>query len=470
MDKNKEFIKNTFILFIGKFSTQIVSFLLLPLFTFKFSTSDYGYIDLVQTYISLFAPVLLLQLDSAIFRYLIEARDEKSEKIKLVSASAIFIMIILIGIILIGTFLNVFVKIKYFSLIIVNICVLIINMYIMSIARGNGNNKNYSISSCISSIINLLLNLLLILIFRFDVRAILISSIISNTISTVYLIIKEDVIHEIKVKKFNIAVLKNLLKYSIPMIPNVLSWWIIGLSDRTIIVKMLSIGANGLYSVSCKFSNLLNSIFSIFNMSWQETASIHIDDKDADKFFSNIINEIFILFIILCCLIVGILPLVYNLIIGKEYMDAYIYIPILIVGNLFNVLVGLFGGIYVAKKMTNKVAITTIYSALINIIFNILFIKKFKLYAACLSTVMAYLIMSIYRYYDIRKYIKIKLEFKAITKYFLEFFILLIPYYYNKSILSLLVLLLICLMYIRRNSNIINLILDKVRKKIMEVK
>ena len=83
---------------------------------------------------------------------------------------------------------------------------------------------------------------------------------------------------------------------------------------------------------------------------------------------------------------------------------------------------------------------------------------------------MAYLIMSIYRYYDIRKYIKIKLEFKAITKYFLEFFILLIPYYYNKSILALLVLLLICLMYIRRNSNIINLILDKVRKKIMEVK
>ena len=107
-------------------------------------------------------------------------------------------------------------------------------------------------------------------------------------------------------------------------------------------------------------------------MSWQETASIHIKDKDADEFFSKIINNIFILFIVLSCGIVGLLPLVYNYIIGKDYINAYNYIPILLIGNLFNVLVGLFGGIYVAKKMTNKVAVTTIYSAIINIILNIL--------------------------------------------------------------------------------------------------
>ena len=465
MDKSNKFIKNTFILFIGKFSTQIVSFLLLPLFTFKFSVSDYGYIDLVQTYISLFAPVLLLQLDSAIFRFLIDVRDSKDEKSILISSSAIFIFMILIFITLLGIIVNTFLNIKYITLIILNVCVLILNMYVMSVARGEGNNKDYSFSSCISSIMNFVINLVLILVFKYDVSSILIASIVSNAVSIIYLSIKEKIYRKIKFKYFKIATLKKLLKYSLPMIPNVLSWWIIGLSDRTIIVKMLSTGANGLYSVSCKFSNLLNNIFSIFSMSWQETASIHIKDKDAGEFFSKIINNVFILFIVLSCGIVGLLPLVYNFMIGESYISAYNYIPILIIGNLFNVLVGLFGGIYVAKKMTNKVAVTTIYSAIINIALNILFIKKIGLYAACLSTVMAYLAMSIYRYFDIRKYIKIRLYFKEISIYFFAFLLLLIPYFLKIKILSIVILLIICLLYLRYNKDMIISIIKKMKKK-----
>ena len=468
MDKNKGFVKNTLILFIGKFSTQIVSFLLLPLFTFKFSATDYGYIDLIQTYVSLFAPVLLLQLDSAIFRFLIDARKEEKEKIKLISTSSIFVVSILFFIILIGIILNTIIIIKFFKLIILNICVLILNLYIMSIARGNGNNKSYSISSCISSFVNLLLNLLLILVFCYDVRAILISSIISNIVSILYLVIKENILSEIKLKYYDKSLCKKLLKYSIPMIPNVLSWWLVGLSDRTIIVKMLSMEANGIYSVSCKFSNLLNSVFSIFNMSWQETASIHINDKDVECFFSYIINNILILFIILSCCIIGILPIIYTSIIGKEYIEAYNYVPILIIGNLFNVLVGLFGGVYVAKKMTNKVAITTIYSAIINILFNVLLIKKIGLLAACLSTVMAYFIMSIYRYFDIKKYIEIKLRFKEIFKYVCCFLSLLIPYYTSKGIISLLLTIVICIKYIIKYRMIIILIFNNKKIRIRQ--
>ena len=118
MDKNNKFIKNTFVLFVGKFSTQIVSFLLLPLFTFKYTASDYGYIDLIQTYISLFAPVLLLQLDSATFRFLIDVRDNRNEKNILISSSTIFIFMILIFITLLGIIVNIFLNIKYIKLII----------------------------------------------------------------------------------------------------------------------------------------------------------------------------------------------------------------------------------------------------------------------------------------------------------------------------------------------------------------
>ena len=77
MSRSKEFTKNTLLLFIGKFTTQFISFFLLPLYTRYLITYDYGYVDLIQTYISLFVPVLILRIDSAIFRFLIEKRNDK---------------------------------------------------------------------------------------------------------------------------------------------------------------------------------------------------------------------------------------------------------------------------------------------------------------------------------------------------------------------------------------------------------
>lgn len=465
MNKNKEFIKNTIILFIGKFSTQIIAFLLLPIYTFKLNTEDYGYIDLLQTYISLFAPVCLLQLDAAIFRFLIDARENDDKKKKIISTS-FFCIILIVGIIsLISLFLYQYVEIKYFHLIILNIFSLIVNMFMMSISRGNGNNVRYSIASCINAITNLISNFIFIYIYKFGASSILISSFVSNIISAIYIVILEKIYKYISTKNINLLIFKEMLKYSIPMIPNVLSWWIVGLSDRTIIVGFLSVASNAIYSVACKFSNILNSVFSIFSMSWQETASIHINDVDSEKFFSDIINFVFEFFLLLSFCIIGIMPLFFNFAIGEKYIEAYNYIPILILGNVCNVLVGLFGGIYVAKKMTKRVASTTIYSALINIIINVLLIKQIGLYAACISTFCAYFIMSIYRYIDIKKYVKVKIDLMLVCKYMIFIIVLLLMYYYKMKYLSLFITVLMIIYYMIDNRKYIFYLYNKLKNR-----
>ena len=81
--RNKEYYKNTVILFIGKFVTQFMSIILLPLFTRYLLTEDYGYVDLIQTYLSLFVPILTLRMDSAVFRFLIDARKDEEKKAKI---------------------------------------------------------------------------------------------------------------------------------------------------------------------------------------------------------------------------------------------------------------------------------------------------------------------------------------------------------------------------------------------------
>ena len=85
MNRGRELAKNTMIISIGKIGTQFVSFLLLPLYTAKLTTEEYGTVDLLNTYISLLIPIIVFQIEQAIFRYLIDAREKEYEKEKLIT-------------------------------------------------------------------------------------------------------------------------------------------------------------------------------------------------------------------------------------------------------------------------------------------------------------------------------------------------------------------------------------------------
>ena len=120
MNRKNEFIKNNAILFIGKIATQFITFFLLPLYTNKLATKDYGTIDLIQTYISLLVPVLTLRLDSVVFRFLIDKRDNKDEIQEVVSNTS-FLLILGISIaIIISITATIFLDIVYYPYIVTN--------------------------------------------------------------------------------------------------------------------------------------------------------------------------------------------------------------------------------------------------------------------------------------------------------------------------------------------------------------
>ena len=203
-------------------------------------------------------------------------------------------------------------------------------------------------------------------------------------------------------------------------------------------------------------------------MSWQESASLHINDKDKDEFFTNMINSIYKLFVSVSLLIILVVGLFFNILIGRNYVLSYKYIPILILANSFNVLIGLFGGIYIAKKLTKKMTSTTIISAVINLIVDLLLIKNIGLYAACLSTLIAFMAMAIYRYVDVQKYVKVKIKLSTILSTILAFSVTFVAYYSSNYIfMSLMLILIIIFSFISNKELIIgglNSILGKLIK------
>lgn len=469
MNSKKEYIVNTITLLIGKFSTQFVSFLLIPLYTRFLIASDYGFIDLIQTYITLFVPIFTLKLDSATFRFLIDCRKDGKEKERNeIVTNVLAVIFFLTILVLFGMFLlRRIIKINYYGIVCCNIFVLMISNILLQFLRGLGKNKSYSISTILMSLATLISNFVLIIVFKFNASSILISSTIANVIGIIYISTVLRLHQFVDAKLINKKKIKDLLFYSLPMIPNQLSWWIVNISDRTIITHFINTAANAVYTVSCKFSNIVNTIFAIFSTSWQETASLHINDKNSEEFLSDMMNSIFILFASFSIIMMAMIPFVFEIMVGENYRSGFNYIPILLLGNIFNILVSLLGGVYIALKMVKQVANTTIISAILNILINLLLIKKFGLYAASASTLLAYLIMAIYRYIDIKKYLKIKLNFKKILAFFIAFFISSGLYFANNLYANILNLLFVTAFCIILNKSFLITAFYKIENKFL---
>jgi len=458
MSKKKSLLKNTIIIFIGKVFTQFITFLLLPLYTAYLSNSDYGIVDLINTYISLFVPIITIQLEMATFRYLVDARKD-SEKQTLILSNVISIILKLTFIFsILAIIIFQFIQIRYWYLILMNIIVTIFSNLFLQISRGFGKTNYYTISSCIIGITTVILNVIGIVILKTGVPGILVSMIISHLLSIVYLYIKLNLRKYINLKLKDNNLTKELLKYSIPLVPNGISWWIFNVSDRTIISLMIDISANGIYAVSNKFSSIYIGLFNIFNLSWIESASKSIDEADRNTYFSDIINISIKIFSTICILMIALIPFVFKYLVNETFSESYLYIPILLSSSLINVVASLYSGIYIALKKTKEVMNASIISALINILINIIFIKIIGLYAACISTLISYLIIVIYRYFDLKRDIIIKYNWGSIIIILVILIVTIITYYINNLILNILWLIISIMLLLILNKDVLKYI------------
>lgn len=407
MKKSKELVKNTAILLFGKVFTQFLSFFLLPLYTYMLPVADYGTIDLIITYITLFAPVVTIQQEMATFRHLIDARKDEELKGEIIRTSFRSTWIRLLLFIVPYFIVTIFVRWKYTYLVLACGVFMAFSHLLLQIARGFGDNIKYTIGSIIAGVITIVSNLLLICVFHWGAESILISMALANLCCDLYLFFALHIVHYLRMAKPSKALRNKMLKYSWPLVPNSISWWLINASDRTIVSIFLGVAANGIYSVAVKLPAIVGSFLNIFTLSWTESASVHINDDDRDEFFSSVAGNTLRIFSSLGILLIAILPFVFDIIIGGEYRSSYEYIPIAILGVLLNCLVSVYSAVYVAKKMTKQVATTSIFSAVINIVVDLVLVHFIGLYAAVVSTAVAYLIMAVYRHHDLKKYVKI---------------------------------------------------------------
>lgn len=445
MNKKKQLAKNTIIIFFGRVCTQLISFFLLPLYTSYLATKEYGTVDLIQTYVTLLVPIITLELEMSIFRFLIDSRKNEKETNKLISNNFFILGISLSIFSILYIIVSSFVTIPYRWLILVDIIVCVLSGNFLQVARGFGKTLDYAISCILTGLTTVISNIILICFVHMQAEGMIISMALANFICSLYLFIRLKLYSKINFKIVDFKQIKEMYKYSLPLIPNGISWWIVNVSDRSIISIVLGASANGLYAISNKFPTIISSLTGVFNLSWSESAALHINSSDRDEFFSDITNTVLRLFMALGVGMLACMPFVFPILIDAKYNDAYNYIPFLVLGTVFNVAICLYSQVYLAKKLSKQVASTAIVGAIINILINVIFIKQIGLYAAAISTMISYFVMMVYRHFDLKKYVNIKIEKKLIIESIIIYTFTLLIYYQKSIILHAICLLIVCI-------------------------
>lgn len=401
-------IKDTLIFAIGGIGSKMILFFLVPLYTNFMTPDEYGISDLVFTISQFVIPFVSVVIFDAVLRFGL-SKTEKKEDV-LVSALTVFGIggILTVCLTPLLQFYSAIARWKWY------ICIYIILNILLSIElnyiKTKNKNRLYAIVSIIQTLVMAIANILLLAIFKMGIKGYIIANITGIALAVVLVFIFGKLLPDIQKGKLSRRLITEMVGYSAPLILNNISWWFIQSSSKLMIELMISEAMLGIYTVATKIPSLINVFISIFSQSWGLSSVRDFEEEKDTSFYSNVFNFLtMIAFAMSIGLILIIKPFM-SMYVGKDFIEAWRYVPMLLMSASFSAIASYFGSIYGALKKTVNNMLSTLVSAIVSVGVTYFGIIYFGLWGAIFGTLVAYLVLAFYRMFGILRFVKIKIK------------------------------------------------------------
>lgn len=408
-NKYSKLASNTIIFALGSFSSKVLSFLLMPYVTAKMVTADYSTADLIQQTANVLIPIVFLQVNSAVLRF---ALDEDSDKknifsvgLRLTAQGFLLFLIFYYPMTLVR--INDMQLGDYTWLIYLFILVSGTRQLCQQFVRGCEHVRLFAVDGIIATATTLLFNLIFLGPLHLGVYGYILAIIASDFCSIVFLFVSDKLWKNVTFKKIPKSTRTSMLKYCIPMMPSIILWWVINVSDRYMVTGFVGSAENGLYTAASKIPNFVIMFSSIFIDAWQLSAVDEFDSEGKAEFFSKVFRVysggVFVAssgLILMCQPITKIL-------VADSYYSSWSYVPLLIIATTVSCFVNFLASVYMASKKTVMGMVTALAGAVTNIVLNLILIPKIGAKGAAIATVAALLVVFISRAINTKQYVKI---------------------------------------------------------------
>ncbi len=399
---------NTLIFAIGSFSSKLIVFLMMRYYTEILAPAQYSVADRITSTANLLMPFVMLSINEAVIRFGMDRSLRKSDvfTIGLKTVLAGF------GVFLVCSPLMLFFRLlsPYIALIAVFVLFGMLKSVTAQFVRASGMVRLFVLDGFVSTATTIGFNILFLSVFGWGVRGYVLATVASNILSVVALFITARLYRFVDWKAKNPGLRREMLRYSVPLIPTTMFWWITNVSDRYVVTWFWGEGANGLYAAAAKLPNLLTIVSAIFYQAWQLSAVGEKDSEDALSFYSEVYEYYMTLLFLAGSGLLMLLRPITGFYLAKAYYEGWQFSTFLILGEVFSSMVTFLGTFYMVEKRNATVPVAIAAGAVSNILLNLLLVPRFGPLAAAFTTFVSYLLAFGVRAVDVRRVVPVDMR------------------------------------------------------------
>lgn len=413
---------------ISNFSSKILVFLLVPLYTSVLTTEEYGSYDLLYNTMLMLLPILTANITDAVMRFAINA--DLGEQKKTLAAGVKYVGVSIVLMIL-GTLAftaitgNTMMRSYQLPFLLLYISY-VVQQLLIQFVKGIDDIKGLSISGVLGTVVMLAGNLFFLLVAKMGLYGYFYANILASFVPAVFMFFHGKVYRYLpKLSDLfrRTSHEKQMLHYCLPLTINTLSWYINNVSNRYVITWFCGIAVNGIFSVAYKIPAILNAVQTIFIQAWQLSAVREYDPEDKDGFFSTTYQGCHTVMVLLCSSVIVGTRILAKILFANEFYAAWAYVPALLLYIVFNTLSGTIGTVFAAVKDSVSPTKSGVAGAVVNVILDILFVFAIGVHGASIATVISSVVIWGMRMRYARKYITLQVNLR---RHILEYGLLLV--------------------------------------------
>lgn len=407
-------MKNSVVFMIGNFASKILIFLLLPLYTNVLNPDEYGEVDIYINLLAVLFSIVSLQAGESVFRFIVDAKDEQ-EKTSVISNAfviALFgIAAFSVGMFIFGQVTN----FKYTLVFILYVAFNIFSVFCQQTIRGLNYTTLYSTVGVLATIVQILGNIIFIFICKMGAASLLWAHVITFIFVFICILVKCRLFRYFKIEAVKLDILKEHLKFNLPLLPNALCIWGVSSLGRYLLLFFYSTSEVGLFAFATKFSQFLIAINSVIFFAWQQSALSEYNSEDKNEYATDIFNKFISLELGAISMMIPCVKFLIFTVMGEQYRLAWTYVPIFFFGALLTfcgdfVSIGFFG----AKK-TNTVFFASLASLLVYFFVGYFGVKYWYIWGVGIAYVLSKIVYYIVLQVRVKKYLYAKPKLNKIA-------------------------------------------------------
>ena len=437
----KKLVSQTAVYGISSIFGRFLNYLLVPLYTYYFTATEYGVVSEFYAYAGFFSVLLLFGFETGYFRF----RDKEHPANDLAYSTALLFVVLInlaffVLILLVNSKLSALLNyanhpeyVLYFSLILIMDAIAAIPF-----ARLRAENRALRFASI--KIIEILVTVLLSLLFIIYCPKLYanypeswITLIYQPTIGIGYIFIANLMASCFKFLllipqlfgiawDFDRALFLRMVRYSLPMVVIGFAGIINEMLDRVLLRYLLpydmqtNLKMLGIYSACYKLSILMSLFVQAFRYAAEPFFFAYADNRDAHNVYA-IVLKYFIIFCVFIFLLVTLFIDFFKYFVGSEFRAGLQVVPILLLANLF---LGIYINLSIWYKLTDRTsmgALVSVGGAILTIALNFWWIPQFGYVGSAWATLACYGFMATASYLLGQKYYPVNYDVKRLGGY-----------------------------------------------------